>query len=200
MTCGCSSCPFDTSVGTPRKIIYQQHVTVDPRTDISKFKRVCSEVLKVEPIVIENLIHDKWHYDIFTSSNEPLYQRVADGLRLNGFRVLRQKTETVPWNPLVPTRINKKLTRPYQYFEAHLKVSNPNEGMLQYKRLGLLVSKRIDRDIPMFTLRRMSKTIEDFEEELSFIKQKLWVTKAITEFAIFDSNLDYDKEWMNDTN
>lgn len=101
---------------------FEIHVTVDAsemrdpimfdekRFDLDLFKKACVEI-GVKPIVIDLEINDGSEIqDVMTSSkhfgdNRSAYEeseRISDKLKDWGFRVIRNKIETIPWHPAAP--------------------------------------------------------------------------------------------------
>ena len=100
--------------------------------DIDKFKNDCSDI-NVKPIVIDLEINDgSITKDVMTSSkhfgdNRTAYEeseRICSELRSKGFRVLRNKIESVPWHMQAPSILTTDKEIPNGcYFESHIGVS-----------------------------------------------------------------------------
>jgi NTP pyrophosphatase (non-canonical NTP hydrolase) len=127
---------------------FEIHVTVDAGEmrdpimfdtktfDLELFKEACSDIV-VKPIVIDLEINDGSEIqDVMTSSkhfgdNRTAYEeseRIADKLKSWGFRVVRNKIESVPWHPAAPVISTGKEISNGCYFEAHIGVIiNPDQ-------------------------------------------------------------------------
>lgn len=125
---------------------YEIHVTVEADSfleSISEFKEDCKDI-GVKPIVIDLEINDgSILKDVMTSSkffgdNRTAYEeseRIVKSLRDKGYKVVRNKIESVPWHPAAPQ--DKDKDHPLWhgdpipngcYFESHIGVSiYPNQ-------------------------------------------------------------------------
>ena len=110
---------------------FEIHVTVESPKDIDGFKDACS-LIEVKPIVIDLEINDgSIIKDVMTSSkhfgdNRTAYEeskRICRDLELQGFKVLRNKIESVPWHPAAPVISTGKEIPNGCYFEAHIGVT-----------------------------------------------------------------------------
>jgi NTP pyrophosphatase (non-canonical NTP hydrolase) len=110
---------------------FEIHVTIESPSSIDKFKQACSSI-EVKPIVIDLEINDgSIIKDVMTSSkhfgdNRTAYEeskRICKDLELQGFRVLRNKIESVPWHPAAPVISTGKEIPNGCYFEAHIGVT-----------------------------------------------------------------------------
>ena len=97
---------------------------------LDKFKDTCSKI-GVKPIVIDLEINDgSIIKDVMTSSkhfgdNRTAYEesrRICDELSKYGFKVLRNKIESVPWHPAAPTTTTGEPIPNGCYFESHIGV------------------------------------------------------------------------------
>ena len=109
---------------------FEIHVTVEAPRYIDKFKDACSKI-EVKPIVIDLEINDgSVIKDVMTSSkhfgdNRSAYEeskRICKELELQGFKVLRNKIESVPWHPAAPTHCTGEEIPNGCYFESHIGV------------------------------------------------------------------------------
>jgi NTP pyrophosphatase (non-canonical NTP hydrolase) len=121
---------------------FEIHVTVDASEmrdpimfdtktfDLKLFKEACADI-GVKPIVIDLEINDGSEIqDVMTSSkffgdNRKAYEeseRIADKLKGWGFRVVRNKIESVPWHPAAPTITTGEPIPNGCYFESHIGV------------------------------------------------------------------------------
>lgn len=125
---------------------FEIHVTVEADSfleSISEFKEDCKDI-GVKPIVIDLEINDgSILKDVMTSSkffgdNRTAYEeseRIVKSLRDKGYKVVRNKIESVPWHPAAPQ--DKDKDHPLWhgdpipngcYFESHIGVSiYPNQ-------------------------------------------------------------------------
>ena len=110
---------------------FEIHVTIESPSSIDKFKKSCSSI-EVKPIVIDLEINDgSVIKDVMTSSkhfgdNRTAYEeskRICRELELQGFKVLRNKIESVPWHPAAPVISTGKEIPNGCYFEAHIGVT-----------------------------------------------------------------------------
>jgi len=141
---------------------FEIHVTIDASEmrdpimfdtktfDLELFKEACADI-GVKPIVIDLEINDGSEIqDVMTSSkffgdNRTAYEeseRIADKLKGWGFRVVRNKIETVPWHPAAPVISTGKEIPNGCYFEAHIGVTiSPDEK----EKLNEFVKNLIDK-------------------------------------------------------
>jgi hypothetical protein len=99
--------------------------------DLEIFKQACDDI-KVKPIVINLEINGESDMeDVMTSSkhfgdNRTAYEesrRICEELNKYGFKVLRNKIESVPWHPAAPVISTGKEIPNGCYFEAHIGVT-----------------------------------------------------------------------------
>jgi hypothetical protein len=198
--CGqCTNCGMvDTN-----KIVYQIHVTVDPSTNPFEFKQICWE-LKVKPVMVFNrgAGHDLITSSIVEDNPYDAMLDIAKKLEEKGFNVVRQKIETVPWNPKI-----EGMKTHNSYYEAHFTVKTVDitdaeevgfiaeqhgaklsfNAQHKYTTYVTLRDREADRDTFYKKFQALLKNLLDFQFEVS---------KVITEFAVFDSNPDHDMVWM----
>ena len=114
---------------------FEIHVTITPEDSydftIDEFKEDCS-LVGVKPIVIDLEINDgSILKDVMTSSkhfgdNRSAYEeseRIVSELRNTGYKVLRNKIESVPWHPAAPVISTGKEIPNGCYFESHIGVT-----------------------------------------------------------------------------
>lgn len=219
------------------KIPFEIHITVKADTDIEKFKSVCASI-NVKPILLDlQLNNNKIMKDLMTSSihiggNRSVVtemERIENGLKNNGYEVIRSKIETVPWHPMAPGYNNVKEMPKGSYFECHIPiriqtnqlddVKNVLHGLDIRKDIGLSIKissnvlKSFDEDQTkkyMITIRsKKFITYQDFLEKIIVIKRALEYrleylylpnNNDIVEFSIYDSNLDLDHKWISTVN
>ena len=192
--CECLNCPFEKSEGP---ILYQIHVSVHPHSSFSGFLKACKEI-GVEGIIMKNHGIGEVKWDLFTSSTvkQQFFDEmnsIADQLTDKGFKVVRKKVETVPWNPLIESF-------PNGYWETHY-----HHPRLPYLTFGSLVSpmaseigvsSKRDNSKSFITLR--SNDLEVHNKMKPILEERFPNSvKAITEYALFDSNRGHDDSWIN---
>lgn len=207
---------------------FEIHVTVKvgDRRDLTvdRFKQVCSNI-GVKPIILDL---KRGVQDIMTSSTIMTdnvgvcteMTRISNVLMSEGFEVVREKVETVPWHPAAP-HVGDSIN-PNQYFESHInlvineyELTKINIWNQQFNICGHLsknIFKRIDDQyfVQMFTLRSTTikpievNTVEEFtayvEDVIDELKKLLGredaVLKHIIEYAIYDTNISHDLSWV----
>lgn len=204
--CGnCNDCPF---VNAPvDKLFYEIHITVE-ENEVSFMD--FGYAFSLSPIKIANFNSNNQlvNYDFMTSykvtNDEDPFQIMADlqSIISKEFKIIRSKIETVPWHPLC----NMKEI-PTGYFEAHFKVEGNFDvrklndvGINLYKSHRVL-SEDIITNTTMLTYREAT-TRNLFETNVDALKNyfeqneiKL-ADKPIIEYALYDTNVEHDKEWM----
>jgi len=204
-------------------IPYEIHVTVTPThsdMNLSSFKEACNR-LKVKPILLDlHLKDDKIMKDLMTSSiimgdNRAAFEemkRISTGLDVEGFSVLREKIETIPWHPAAPSKLHQNAKMPPNcYFECHLNTlcTSDRESALndiakkhQAHKSRNAFKKYDDGTYTiMVTFRSYTLLQEDFRERVDSIKRDLLansfsVEKEIVEFSIYDSKVSHDSAWI----
>lgn len=200
------------------KIPFEIHVTV-AEADQEKFIKVC-ENLGVKPIVLDLQKDDLVIKDVMTSSvymgnNPGAYQemkRISNGLWAQGFDVVREKIETVPWHPAAPSASGRTTIMPKDcYFETHIGVLVPNNGSISLlnevaKRHKAHMSRNAFKNhsdgscTQMITYRRYDGTYEDFEVEAKALENQITklfnIDKRITEFSVYDTKVSHDSAWL----
>ena len=141
----------------------------------------------------------------------------ADRLTRYGYKVIRQKIEAAPWHPAVP-RTNAVEPAPGMYFEVHIEVAvddndeNRNfkalKDYLEWNQPDMVLStniyKKPDNGIRkvMATFRTSGTTLEEFTKMSNWRRSQLekagWLIdqKQLIEYAILDTNEDYDRPWL----
>lgn len=203
---------------------FELHVSVaDVDYDkVDLFKADC-ELIGVKPIVIELekdikvVMRDCMTSSVIIGDNNQAQIgliRIANSLKNMGYKVTRQKIETVPWHPAAPSIVDTKevIESNQNYFESHLRIVTTAEKrpVLQTiaKESGAHLSrnyfKRLSESefIIMMTLREYKTVSEAFQDRVTSLHSKLErmgfiVDKVEIEYAIYDSNMDHDKIWIN---
>ena len=196
--------------------------------DIDKFKNDCSDI-NVKPIVIDLEINDgSITKDVMTSSkhfgdNRSAYEeseRICSELRSKGFRVLRNKIESVPWHPAAPVMSTGKEIPNGCYFEAHIGVTiYPGQkaelndfvksltslidlsGTAKLSQNFFKKSKDGSKFVNMLTYRSNMCGSPKFKLEVEGIKHLLQeegfeFEKVEVEYAVYDTNVTHDAKWI----
>lgn len=202
--CDCVGC-VDCAFVTPQtELVYEIHITVDNNEN---FIDDCYE-FGIKPVIIN--MGDEIPEHVMTSSTvkgndanaHAAASNFANLFRSKGYEVKRVKIETVPWHP--------EASRPKssQYFETHFAISLPcDEKKLKFwaDNLGLHYSrnrlKQGEASVQMLTYRNYN-SLSSFDKNVKSIKGYLEydgfkIAKVIQEFALYDSNVDLDQQWLN---
>jgi NTP pyrophosphatase (non-canonical NTP hydrolase) len=210
---------------------FEIHVTVESPKDIDKFKQACS-LIEVKPIVIDLEINDgSVIKDVMTSSkhfgdNRTAYEeskRICRELELQGFKVLRNKIESVPWHPAAPVISTGKEIPNGCYFESHLGVvikPEEKERLNEFVKYTLTDSHLIELSgtaklsqnffkkskdgsafVNMLTYRSNMCGSPKFKLEVEGIKHLLQeegfeFEKVEVEYAVYDTNVTHDAKWI----
>ena len=210
---------------------FEIHVTVESPKDIDKFKQACS-LIEVKPIVIDLEINDgSIIKDVMTSSkhfgdNRTAYdesKRICKELELQGFKVLRNKIESVPWHPAAPVISTGKEIPNGCYFESHLGVvikPEEKERLNEFVKYTLTDSQLIElsgtaklsqnffkkskdgsKFVNMLTYRSNMCGSPKFKLEVEGIKHLLGeegfeFEKVEVEYAVYDTNVTHDAKWI----
>jgi NTP pyrophosphatase (non-canonical NTP hydrolase) len=198
--------------------------------DLDKFKDACSDI-SVKPIVIDLEINDgSIIKDVMTSSkhfgdNRSAYEeseRICRELRSRGYKVVRNKIESVPWHPAAPVISNGKEIPNGCYFESHIGViiKNDEKRSLNYfvneflsdsdnvelsgtvKLSQNFFKKSCDgKFVNMLTYRSNMCGRIKFQLEVDTIKALLDkycydYEKVEVEYAVYDTNVTHDAKWI----
>jgi NTP pyrophosphatase (non-canonical NTP hydrolase) len=224
---------------------FEIHVTVDANNitqtklneffthpyDLDVFRSVCNGI-GVKPIVIDLEINDgSIIKDIMTSSkhfgdNRSAYEeskRICDDLKRHGYKVLRNKIESVPWHPSAPVISTGKEIPNGCYFEAHIGVTiypgQKNElndfvkstltdghlielsGTAKLSQNFFKKSKDGSKFVNMLTYRSNMCGSPKFKLEVEGIKHLLVeegfeFEKVEVEYAVYDTNVTHDVKWI----
>jgi len=225
---------------------FEIHVTVDANNitstkyneffqqpyDLHTFKSVCNGI-GVKPIVIDLEINDgSVIKDIMTSSkhfgdNRSAYEeskRICDELKKYGYKVLRNKIESVPWHPAAPVISTGKEIPNGCYFESHIGiVIKPEEkralnylveklnedkeemfylsGTIKLSQNFFKKSKDGSKFVNMLTYRSNMCGSPKFKLEVESIKHILDergfdYEKVEVEYAVYDTNVTHDSKWI----
>jgi hypothetical protein len=202
------------------KIPFEIHVTVKTY-ELESFKNACTD-LKVKPIILElqlqndNTLQDVMTSSTFLGSNKGAFdevKRISEGLKATGFNVVREKIETVPWHPSAPSKKDSNAVMPKNcYFETHFNIICTDDRKAELKELSDSKQCHLSRNIfkkiddntykIMVTYRSYDALYEDFKDKVedikkSFISNGFQVDKVILEFAIYDTKVSHDFNWIN---
>jgi len=158
---------------------YEIHVTVagglvtDSAERLEDFKRACA-MIGVKPLLIDmhnnmgkTIMLDTQTSSVHLGDNTSAItevRRISTALRAGGFKVVREKVETVPWHPAAPSALHRNPVMPKDcYFEAHfnivvdeqkLSVLRAREGLYDF-HLSRNAFKRIsDTEFVMMATKR----------------------------------------------
>ena len=214
---------------------FEIHVTVEANSfleSISEFKEDCKDI-GVKPIVIDLEINDgSILKDVMTSSkffgdNRTAYEeseRIVKSLRDKGYKVVRNKIESVPWHPAAPVMSRGEVIPNGCYFESHIGVTiypDQKEDLETFIRSTLTNGHLIElsgtaklsqnffkksndgsRFVNMLTYRSNMCGRPKFELEVKGIQQLLKeegfdFEKVEVEYAVYDTNVTHDAKWIN---
>ena len=211
---------------------FEIHVTVEADSfleSISEFKEDCKNI-GVKPIVIDLEINDgSIIKDVMTSSkffgdNRGAYEeseRIVRELKCMGYKVVRNKIESVPWHPSAPVISNGKEIPNGCYFESHIGViiNNGEKKSLNYFVNDFLMndvelsgtaklsqnffkkSNDGSKFVNMLTYRSNNCGRATFQLEVETIKSLLEeycydYEKVEVEYAVYDTNVTHDAKWI----
>lgn len=217
---------------------FEIHVTVKPDNSyvefsIDEFKKDC-DLVGVKPIVIDLEINDgSIIKDVMTSSkhfgdNRSAYEesmRIVNELKTRGYKVVRNKIESVPWHPAAPVISTGKEIPNGCYFEAHIGVTiRPDEkrslnylvdflnsedgdeiielsGTVKLSQNFFKKSKDGSRFVNMLTYRSNRCGSPKFKLEVEGLKNILTkkgfeFEKVEVEYAVYDTNVTHDAKWI----
>lgn len=207
------------------KMPYEFHVTIAAQAErLEAFRATCEE-LRVKPIVLDlGVNNDEVLSDYMTSSTATYTSDVEAFNRLQklsrnmceaGFTVVRQKIETAPWHNKAPQKPEDIMPEGC-YFEAHLALNvlamqvpelrgrlrlDENAPALHLSRNSFKQASA-GRLVMMATLRSYLDTSQTFSEHVEASRNYLTAEgyelekDPIIEFALYDSNVHHDDNWM----
>lgn len=197
---------------------FEIHVSVGELTqdEIAPFVSLLKEI-NVKPIIIEleknsklvltDAMTSSIHYGDNTSAMD--YMNYIDHfLKSYGYNVVRKKIETVPWHPAALSHSAKS----GYYFESHLRIVTTDDLRDKLDMIAKIHNAHLSRNyfkklsneeyIIMMTLRNSNTTSKEFDRDVKELEQ--WLTiedfivdKVEIEYAIYDSNINYDKIWFS---
>ena len=218
-----------------KTIAYEIHVTIanEDDTTISKFQSFC-EYLNIKPVIItmDGIPSHVMTETVVCGSVETAHNslaRIVKAIKDNGFKVIREKIETVPWHPCACHKVGD-IVIPYSYFEVHIpvqlgfeyshgelvqKIVNSSDKMPQDNKRIMLsnTQTQIDKNVKLLTYRQNNIDYCTFngivEEIMSLLRtwcpeeyqenNKNFNFKPIVEFVLYDSNESLDQQWIDST-
>lgn len=186
--------------------MYEIHITVKHR---ASFVDDCYE-LGIKPIIIDLGSDTPSHSmtsSTVTGNDEVAFataHNFASLFRDRGYVVERIKIETVPWHPKANS------PDPGQYFETHFAIRNMGDNRLidevlknatNLHRSRNLLKKGNDT-VQMATYRsKHYRTSNEYLQDVDCIKAALIshgleLDKVISEFALYDTNVEMDHQWL----
>jgi NTP pyrophosphatase (non-canonical NTP hydrolase) len=212
---------------------FEIHVTIEANSfleSISEFKEDCKDI-GVKPIVIDLEINDgSILKDVMTSSkhfgdNRTAYEeseRIVKELRDRGYKVVRNKIESVPWHPAAPVISTGREIENGCYFESHIGViiNNDekkslnhfvNEFLMNSDEVELTGTAKLSQNffkknddgkfVNMLTYRSNTCGKITFQLEVETIKSLLEeycydYEKVEVEYAVYDTNVTHDAKWI----
>lgn len=183
-------------------IFHEVHITVKHK---DSFEKDCIS-LDVKPIIIdmgEDIpTHSMTSSTYKNNSDAEVYSKALNlksNLESIGYVVERLKIETVPWHPQGFSPLDT------QYFEAHFVVTGAEIPKETLKKFDLHRSKNLlkkeDKLLQMLTYRKKNINSFEFKTLVDSLTDKLnslvTVNKVIREFAIYDSNVSLDAQWLS---
>lgn len=196
---------------------HEIHVSVSRETtDARLFKEVCGDLGVKAHVIFNEVPTGEIEVDYLTGSEingrsgEAFTElgRIASGLRSEGLEVVREKIETTPWHPIAPKTSLDRLP-PDTYFECHFTLPDlptvHGYRALEWVGVPFLISTTENKKkagLLFATMRHYISTAGAFVENVNKIHQSLALQiedlKLPTiEFALYDSNPDHDKDWID---
>lgn len=197
---------------------YEIHITVAQAPSYEQFVMDCKDI-EVKPVVLDlhtnanGIIKDVMTSSTLVGNNQTVIEevdRITVELEQRGYRVVRQKVETVPWHPHTAAERTED-----NYFEAHIPVTLMEENQeklydLTKRHPGSHLSRNILKKhndgtyIMMVTIRHNDCDHPTFVTRVNRLKGALaesgfdFGAKDIVEWAIYDNNISHDAEWMEE--
>jgi NTP pyrophosphatase (non-canonical NTP hydrolase) len=197
---------------------------------ISDFRYDCEDI-GVKPIVIDLEINDgSVLKDVMTSSkffgdNRTAYEeseRIVKELKDRGYKVVRNKIESVPWHPAAPVISTGREIENGCYFESHIGIiiNNDekrslnhfvNEFLMNSDEVELTGTAKLSQNffkknddgkfVNMLTYRSNTCGRIKFQSEVEMIKSLLEeycydYEKVEIEYAVYDTNVTHDAKWI----
>lgn len=213
-------------------IPFEVHVTVDmtidpnntefrkQRLSVDGFRNSCKKI-GVKPILLDlHMQSGAVVKDMMTSStvmgdNRTAFlemKRISEALSQEGFTVIREKIETIPWHPAAPSEKHQIPTMPPScYFESHLNVLCTQDKLQDLQKITEVNEAKLSSNVfkkfedgsftIMVTIRDYKSQYETFKSWLETIKLDLTnsgfqIEKEIVEFSIYDTKVSHDTKWI----
>lgn len=193
----------------------------DSAQRLEEFKAACVS-LGVKPLLIDMHNHmgktimlDCQTSSVHVGDNTSVMdevRRIVAGLKDKGFVPIREKVETVPWHPAAPSVAHSNPVMPKDcYFEAHFNIVVDDEKLSKLRSREEMYGVHLSRNafkrisdtefVMMATKRNYDGTYEQFKAECDDLVETLThdgfdVPKTITEFSVYDTNIDHDADWI----
>jgi len=118
---------------------------------VGAFKEACASLstdkIRVKPIILDlqdkegdNVFIDTMTSSTFMGDNNSAYyemKRISEGLSSQGFKVIREKIETVPWHPAAPSKVDGNSAMPKDcYFETHFGVRTTDAHLSELREFA----------------------------------------------------------------
>jgi NTP pyrophosphatase (non-canonical NTP hydrolase) len=215
-------------------IPYEIHITVNKDADFKLFKMVCenmiSENINVKPLAIdlyshsgEIILDEVMTSCKFIGNNQTAYGNMdvtTRALIKAGFKIVRQKIETVPWHPAAPSIDGHRDMR-NKYFESHIELMCTLQNLpaiqkflnesLRDTHVSINTAKPVEADGRrpiLITLRDYNAIYEPFRADTQNLYNLLegrgpiygWdsVQKPVIEFSLYDTNISHDNSWIKE--
>jgi NTP pyrophosphatase (non-canonical NTP hydrolase) len=204
----------------PFPLPFEIHVTVK-NANKENFILSCQK-LNVKPILLDLqnqdgivVLNEVMTSSKFYGNNQAVYEelcRISKGLKDEGFDIVREKIESVPFHPSAPSKENGVKSMPKNgYFESHIGiiVSDDRKSEISElaKKFNAHISKNTRKKLDngkeklMLTFRLYQGFYEDFKLQSSLIHQEMAKLgfepeREIVEFSIYDTKVSHDKEWI----
>jgi hypothetical protein len=211
----CFSCSFNNLQASSD--VFELHITVDQNVDLTAFKSFCYQA-GIKALMIDlgtNVPVQPMTCSRITSSfSDAMLEatKLRDVLTKAGFEVTRVKLEAAPWNAGVPeSEVQAQKAPSGNYFEHHTKLKLPKTANL--KLLEMLCDSNnahLSRNaFKVFTDGTQERLVTQRHYGLGFASASLRfnaflevlksfdfkVEKTISEYCVFDSNLELDAGW-----
>jgi len=199
---------------------YEIHVTVQTNS-IESFKAECAQAC-VKPLLLDlqnsqggSIMQEVMTSSIHIGDNSSVYadmSKLSYTLTQLGYKVIREKIETVPWHPAAPSAKHANpIMPPSCYFESHLAIVATEETLPKLRELvtkhGCHLSKNVFKKLDstrfkiMATYRKYDGVFETFKDSLELIKKDITaagfeIEKTIVEFSVYDSKVSHDAAWL----
>lgn len=200
---------------------FEIHITVENTIPLDNFKLICEEI-KVKPLLFD-LYTPIPSFQLMTGSkhfgtNASVYEeacRINAALILKGLKIVRTKIESIIQHPKSP----KKFTDPMPpgcYFETHfpiiikegdtLKINTELKEIKNLYDITLYSSSNIlnnKQETVILTYRNNNTYLKNFEYDVevitNFLNDNFDMKKHHSEFSVYDTNIEYDNEWMKNS-